>query len=132
MARFSSAYKQTGPTRRIVQGENSYEKGMYWTNSAAGQGYVHTILNYELDQLNFTARVAGGLHVTDVASGSSFLDRATFGSGESNIIVLQNRNEYNLRAFEGITNIISANKLTAGEINTSKIAIYMQKNCKKF
>lgn len=112
MARFSSAYKQTGPTRRIVQGENSYEKGMYWTNSAAGQGYVHTILNYELDQLNFTARVAGGLHVTDVASGSSFLDRATFGSGESNIIVLQNRNEYNLRAFEGITNIISANKLT--------------------
>lgn len=112
MARFSSAYKQTSPTRRIVQGENSYEKGMYWTNSVIGQGYVHTILNYELDQLNFTARVAGGLHVTDVASGSSFLDRATFGSGESNIIVLQNRNEYNLRAFEGITNIISANKLT--------------------
>lgn len=112
MARFSSAYKQTGPTRRIVQGENSYEKGMYWTNSAVGQGYVHTILNYELDQLNYTAHVAGGLHVTDIASGCSFLDRAVFGSGESNIIVLQNRNEYNLRAFEGITNIISANKLT--------------------
>lgn len=112
MARFSSAYKQTAPTRRIVQGENSCEKGMYWTNSAVGQGYVHTLLNYELDQLNFTARVAGGLHVTDVASGCSFLDRATFGFGESNIIVLQNRNEYNLRAFEGITNIISANKLT--------------------
>lgn len=112
MAKFSSTYKQTGPTRRIIQGENSYEKGMYWTNSAVDQGYVHTILNYELDQLSYTAHVAGGLHVTDIASGSSFLDRATFGESSSNIIVLQSRNEYNLRAFEGITNIISANKLT--------------------
>lgn len=112
MAKFSSTYKQTGPTRRIIQGENSYEKGMYWTNSAVDQGYVHTLLNYELDQLNYTAHVAGGLHVTDIASGSSFLDRATFGESSSNIIVLQSRNEYNLRAFEGITNIISANRLT--------------------
>ena len=112
MARFSSAYKQTAPTRRIVQGENSCEKGMYWTNSAAGQGYVHTLLNYEIDQLSFTVQVAGGLHVTDTAAGCTYLDRAVFGEGEANIIVLQGRNEYNLRAFEGITNIISANKLT--------------------
>lgn len=112
MARFSSAYKQTAPTRRIVQGENSCEKGMYWTNSAAGQGYVHTLLNYEIDQLSFTVQVAGGLHVTDTAAGCTYLDRATFGEGEANIVVLQGRNEYNLRAFEGITNIISANKLT--------------------
>ena len=112
MARFSSAYKQTGPTRRIVQGEDSFEKGMYWTNSAAGQGYVHTLLNYEIDQLSYDVHVAGGLHVTDVAAGCTYLDRATFGTGDANIVVLQGRNEYNLRAFEGITNIISANKLT--------------------
>lgn len=112
MSRFSSAYKQTGPTRRIVQGEDSFEKGMYWTNSAAGQGYVHTLLNYEIDQLSYDVHVAGGLHVTDVAAGCTYLDRATFGAGDANIIVLQGRNEYNLRAFEGITNIISANKLT--------------------
>lgn len=112
MARFSSAYKQTGPTRRIVQGEDTYEKGMYWTNSVSGQGYVHTLLNYEIDQLSYDVHVAGGLHVTDAAAGCTYLDRATFGAGEANIIVLQGRNEYNLRAFEGITNIISANKLT--------------------
>lgn len=112
MPRFSSAYKQTGPTRRIVQGEDSFEKGMYWTSSAVGQGYVHTLLNYEIDQLSYDVHVAGGLHVTDVAAGCTYLDRATFGSGDANIIVLQGRNEYNLRAFEGITNIISANKLT--------------------
>ena len=112
MARFSSAYKQTGPTRRIVQGEDSFEKGMYWTNSAVGQGYAHTLLNYEIDQLSYDVHVAGGLHVTDVAAGCTYLDRATFGTGDANIVVLQGRNEYNLRAFEGITNIISANKLT--------------------
>lgn len=112
MSRFSSVYKQTGPTRRIVQGEDSFEKGMYWTNSAAGQGYVHTLLNYEIDQLSYDVHVAGGLHVTDIAAGCTYLDRATFGTGDANIIVLQGRNEYNLRAFEGITNIISANKLT--------------------
>lgn len=112
MPRFSSLYKQTGPTRRVVQGENSYEKGMYWTTGAAGQGYVHTLLNYEIDQLSYDVHVAGGLHATDVAAGCTYLDRATFGEGNANIIVLQNRNEYNLRAFEGITNIISANKLT--------------------
>lgn len=112
MPRFSSAYKQTGPTRRIVQGEDSFEKGMYWTGSAVGQGYVHTLLNYEIDQLSYDVHVAGGLHITDVAAGCTYLDRATFGSGDANIIILQGRNEYNLRAFEGITNIISANKLT--------------------
>lgn len=112
MPRFSSVYKQTGPTRRIVQGEDSFEKGMYWTNSVAGQGYVHTLLNYEVDQLSYDVHVAGGLHVTDAAAGCTYLDRATFGTGDANIVVLQGRNEYNLRAFEGITNIISANKLT--------------------
>lgn len=112
MPRFSSAYKQTGPTRRIVQGEDSFEKGMYWTSSAVGQGYVHTLLNYEIDQLSYDVHVAGGLHVTDVAAGCTYLDRTVFGLGNDNIVVLQGRNEYNLRAFEGITNIISANKLT--------------------
>ena len=38
MAKFSSIYKQTAPTRRTVNGENTYEKGMMWSNQALMPG----------------------------------------------------------------------------------------------
>ena len=113
MAKFSSIYKQTSPTVRTVQGENTFEKGMYWTNSAIEQGYVHTLLNYDIDALNGTLTVANGFSTCEFAHGGSFVDRLTFGDENSEkILVTQPRNEYLLEAFEGVTNIISVSKIT--------------------
>lgn len=112
MPKFSAIYKQTVPTRRIVSGENTYEKGMMWSNQALPPGYTHTLLNLEVDNLTGVLNVPGGFHNTDVAAGCTFIDNATFGLNVSGqVVVLQGRNEYCNRAFEGITNIISVQRL---------------------
>ncbi len=111
MAQFTSSYKQRAPLSRRMTGEDSYEKGMNWSNQALDVGYVHTIMNLELD--NGTLKVSGGLHTTEAAAGCSFLDQKVFNDPTQGIItVVQKRNEYCQEAFEGITNIISAEKLS--------------------
>ena len=115
MSKFSSIYKQTVPTRRTVNGENTYEKGMMWSNQALMPGYTRTLLNFEVDTLTGALTVPGGFHTTDIAAGCTFIDNAVFDSGtgvEGQVIVLQGRNEYCLRAFEGITNIIGVQRLS--------------------
>lgn len=127
MAKFSSIYKQTSPTIRTVQGENTFEKGMYWTNSAIEQGYVHTLLNYDIDALNGTLTVANGFSTCEFAHGGSFVDRLTFGDENSKkILVTQPRNEYLLEAFEGVTNIISVSKITVKNNQHLEEAIRLQ------
>lgn len=111
MPRFSTQYKPRGPMRRTVSGETSYEKGMFFDDSTLQPGYVNTLLNLEIDQLNYTIHTTGGLHTADIASGCNFLDRAKFGQDSKQIVVLQGRNEYCARAFEGITNIIGVQRL---------------------
>ena len=127
MAKFSSIYKQTSPTIRTVQGENTFEKGMYWTNSVIEQGYVHTLLNYDIDALNGTLTVANGFSTCEFAHGGSFVDRLTFGDENSKkILVTQPRNEYLLEAFEGVTNIISVSKITVKNNQHLEEAIHLQ------
>lgn len=118
MARFTSQYKQQSVTRRVVSGENTYEKGMYWSDQALASGYVHTLLNLEINQLSGSLTVAGGLHTLDAAPGCSFLENVSFGDNSHQVVVLQGRNEYCLRAFEGLTNIISVNKLSVKDNQT--------------
>ena len=97
MARFSSAYKQTAATRRIAQGENTFEKGMYWSDQVAGPGYVHTLLNFDIDPVDYTIRSSKGFQTTELAPGCTFLDRSIFGTSSDDIVLLQPRNEYCLR-----------------------------------
>lgn len=113
MAKFSSIYKQSGPTVRTVQGENTFEKGMYWTNSVVEQGYVHTLLNYDIDTLNSTLTVSKGFSSYAIAHGCSFIDHLEFNKPDSGkILVTQPRNTTLLDASNGLFNILSLNKIT--------------------
>ena len=125
MAKFSSAYKQTAATRRITMGENTFEKGMHWSDQVIGTGYVHTLLNFEIDPVSYKLKTTNSYQVTDLAAGCTFLDRAFFGDPSSKqITVLQPRNEYCLRAFEGITNILSAQKIMLKSNQTLEEQLY--------
>lgn len=113
MPRFSSLYKQRFPTVRTVQGETSYENGMMWSNQALGPGYSRTLLNLDIDSLTGVLSVSKGIKLTDVASGSYFWDKISApGLLEPSYMISQINSRYNLKSFEGITNIISAQKIT--------------------
>lgn len=117
MARFSSVYKNRFPTARVVSGENTYEKGMLFTNQALGPGFSHTLFNLDIDSTSGVLTIPGGFNINKVAAGATYVDKFTLGNGDiENVIVTQPRNEYFLRAFEGINNIISVQKLNAKNI----------------
>lgn len=117
MAKFSSIYKQTAPTRRTVNGENTYEKGMMWSNQALMPGYTRTLLNFEIDMMTGALTIPGGFHVNTIAAGCTYIDKLYYPDGtHTEVVVTQPRNEYFLRAFEGITNILSVQKLNAKDI----------------
>ena len=60
MGKISAQYKQNRPTRRAIAGEDTYEKGMYFSDQVLDPGYVRTLFNLEVDQLSFTVKVTGG------------------------------------------------------------------------
>ena len=112
MSRFSANYKQTGPTTRFMAGENTFEKGMLFSDSVLTNGYVRTLLNLEIDSSNYTLNVTGGLKVKTICSGSDFIDNFIFGDSDSSrITVINNRNKYCLEDYEGVNNIINVQKV---------------------